>query len=66
MSYVVHSIAPCKGVGQGSKCPNPETGQLWLFVTEAMHVAVKTLLLMLHAVSASFAAYLAMHITCSA
>ncbi len=39
---------------------NAETGQLWLFVTEAMHVAVKPLSLMLHAMSASFAVYLAM------
>jgi hypothetical protein len=54
-----------QGAGQGSKLPSPETGRLWLFVTEVMHVAVKPLLLMLHAVSASFAAYLAMQcMTC--
>ena len=49
-----------QGAGQGSKFPNPETGQLWLFVTDTMHVAVRPLSLMLHAMSASFAVYLAM------
>ena len=29
-----------QGAGQGSKLPRPETGQIWLFATEAMHVAL--------------------------